>query len=74
LHKFSVADNKLTKLRTFADTMDKVKRGMDLLSTPDDQVASHAWAALMAAWTIEDGEDPLLPLTVGAIAEPEFGA
>jgi streptomycin 6-kinase len=31
-----------------------------------------AWAALMAAWTIEDGEDPLLPLIVGAIAEREL--
>jgi streptomycin 6-kinase len=32
-----------------------------------------AWAALMASWMLEDGEDPVLPLTVGAIAERELG-
>ncbi len=32
-----------------------------------------AWAALMASWMLEDGEDPVLPITVGAIAERELG-
>jgi streptomycin 6-kinase len=32
-----------------------------------------AWAALMAAWMLEDGVNPLLPLTVGEIAERELG-
>ena len=32
-----------------------------------------AWSALMATWMIQDGEDPVLPLTVGAIAERELG-
>jgi streptomycin 6-kinase len=32
-----------------------------------------AWAALMASWMLEDGEDPVLPLTVGQIAERELG-
>ena len=32
-----------------------------------------AWAALMASWMLEDGEDPLLPLEVGQIAERELG-
>jgi streptomycin 6-kinase len=32
-----------------------------------------AWSALMASWMIEDGVDPVLPLTVGPIAEREVG-
>ncbi|HTR28708.1 MAG TPA: aminoglycoside phosphotransferase family protein [Puia sp.] len=32
-----------------------------------------AWSALMASWMLEDGEDPVLPFTVGAIAERELG-
>jgi streptomycin 6-kinase len=31
-----------------------------------------AWSALMASWMIEDGEEPVLPLTVGEIAEREL--
>lgn len=33
-----------------------------------------AWAALSASWMLEDGVDPVLPLTVGEIAERELGA
>lgn len=32
-----------------------------------------AWAALSASWMLEDGVDPLVPLTVGEIAERELG-
>lgn len=32
-----------------------------------------AWAALSASWMLEDGVDPVLPLTVGALAERELG-
>jgi streptomycin 6-kinase len=32
-----------------------------------------AWAALSASWMLEDGVDPVVPLTVGAIAEKELG-
>jgi streptomycin 6-kinase len=32
-----------------------------------------AWAALMASWMLEDGADPVLPLTVGEIAGRELG-
>jgi streptomycin 6-kinase len=32
-----------------------------------------AWAALMASWMLEDGIDPVLPITVGQIAEKELG-
>ena len=31
-----------------------------------------AWAALSASWMLEDGVDPVLPLTVGEIAEKEL--
>jgi streptomycin 6-kinase len=31
-----------------------------------------AWAALSASWMLEDGIDPVLPITVGEIAEKEL--
>jgi len=31
-----------------------------------------AWAALSASWMLEDGVDPILPVTVGEIAEKEL--
>jgi streptomycin 6-kinase len=31
-----------------------------------------AWAALSASWMLEDGIDPILPITVGEIAEKEL--
>jgi streptomycin 6-kinase len=31
-----------------------------------------AWAALSASWMLEDGVDPVLPITVGEIAEKEL--
>jgi streptomycin 6-kinase len=33
-----------------------------------------AWAALSASWMLEDGVDPVLPLTVGELAERELGS
>lgn len=31
-----------------------------------------AWSALSASWMLEDGNDPVLPITVGGIAEKEL--
>jgi streptomycin 6-kinase len=33
-----------------------------------------AWAALSASWMLEDGVDPIVPLTVGELAENELDA